>query len=151
MTIHVKNLQIVDKLNVIDTSTVGGRVKYYRIINKVSAKELARLTGYSRDNIWEYEECNNFCPLDFCIAVARVLEIDLELICDEYTLFLNSNYIQRMEEVNKELGISYSKIAEKYGIPSNTFLSWLQTDYVPSRMSFNKYIKDNPLFYADKT
>ena len=56
-----------------------------------------------------------------------------------------------MEEVNKELGISYSKIAEKYGIPSNTFLSWLQTDYVPSRMSFNKYIKDNPLFYADKT
>ena len=145
--INIKNLQIADKLDKVDASTVGGRVKYYRTLNKMSVAELSKRTGYSAAKIWEYEEGGNYCTFEFCIAVANALDIDVELLCDEYTLFLNSGYIEKIVEAKDKLNMSYAEIAEKYGISSRALLSWVQGKYVPSRESFEKYIKGNSLFY----
>jgi transcriptional regulator with XRE-family HTH domain len=146
--INIKNLQLVDKLKMIDVSTIGGRVKYYRVLNRLSVDRLSELIGFSVSKIWDFEECRSFCLLEFCQAVADVLKIDLSLICDEYTLFLNSGYIQRISKAREELKISYSKMAVLYGIPPSVLLNWVQAKCVPSRASFEKYIKDNPLFYS---
>jgi transcriptional regulator with XRE-family HTH domain len=145
--INIKNLQLVDKLNEIDTSTVGGRIKYYRTLNRLSVAKLSELTGFSVSKIWAFEECSNFCPLEFCRAIANALEIDVSLICDEYTLFLNSGYIQKMDKLKEELKLSYSKIAIMYGIPSAALLRWMKGKHIPNRKSFEKHLKNNPLFY----
>lgn len=140
-------MQIVDKLNKIDTSKVGGKVKYYRLLNKMSVAELSELTGVSRDNILQYEECANFCPPAFCAAVAKIWGIELELLSDDFIVFINSDYVAKINSEKERTGLSYSKIAEKYGIAPAALLGWVKGKYAPSRASFRKYIKGNPLFY----
>ena len=141
-------MQIVDKLNKIDTSKVGGKVKYYRLLNKMSVAELSELTGVSRDNILLYEECANFCPPAFCAEVAKILNIELDLLSDEFIVFLNTDYVAKINTTKRETGLSYAKIAEKYGIPHAALLDWVKGKYMPSRTSFQKYIRGNPLFYG---
>jgi len=44
-------------------------------------------------------------------------------------------------------GLSYSQIAEKYGIAPAALLGWVKGKHSPSRASYRKYIAGNPLFY----
>lgn len=122
-------------------------MKYYRLLNKISVPELSALTGVSRDNILQYEECANFCPPSFCAAAAKVFQIDISVLCDDYICFLNSDYIAKVNAEKARTGYSYYKIAEIYGIPPAALVNWVKEKYVPCRSSFQKYIKDNPLFY----
>lgn len=140
-------MQIADKLSRIDTSKVGGKVKYYRLLNKMSVAELSELTGVSRDNILKYEECANFCPPAFCAEVAKIFNIELDVLSDDFIVFLNSDYIAKINNEKGRTGLSYSQIAEKYGIAPAALLGWVKGKYAPSRASFRKYIMGNPLFY----
>lgn len=141
-------MQLADKLKQIDTTTVGGRIKYYRMLNKISVPELSALTGVSRDNILQYEECANFCPPSFCAAAAKVFQIDLSVLCDDYIRFLSSDYIAKINREKAQTGLSYYQIAANYNIPPAALVNWVKAKYVPCRTSFQKYIKDNPLFYS---
>lgn len=144
--INIKNKQLVEKLNKIDVSKTGGRVKYYRMFNKMSVPELARLTGVSRDNILQYEECANFCPVDFCVKVAEIFNIELSLLCDDFLLFMTTDYVGKINNAKEKLGISYFELARIYRIPHNILLSWVRGEYTPCRSSYDKYVKGNPLF-----
>ena len=144
--IHIKNKQLAAKLDKIDVSKTGGRVKYYRMFNKMSVPELAKLTGVSRDNVLQYEECANFCPLDFCIKVAEVFNVELSLLCDDFLLFMNTDYIGKITAAKETLGVPYFELAKRYHIPHNVLVSWVRGEYAPCRASYDKYIKGNPLF-----
>jgi len=66
------------------------------------------------------------------------------IICEN---FATSEYVAKINSEKDRTGLSYSQIAEKYGIAPAALLGWVKSKYAPSRASFRKYIVGNPLFY----
>lgn len=124
-----------------DLSTIGGRIKYYRLQSDLLQKDLSQITGIDRGTIIDYE--NNFVPhtLETCIKIAEGLKIDPFLIFDDYLTFLATDFGSKILSIRKNLKLTQKEFAKLIGVIQSTISSWEQNEKRPSRANFERIKK----------
>lgn len=134
-----------DRFNLLDSqadlSTIGGRIKYYRLQSGLRQKDLSQITGIDRGTIIDYE--NNFVPhtLEICTRIAEGLKIDHFLIFDDYLTFLASDFASKILSIRKNLKLTQKGFAKLLGVVQSTVSAWEQNEKYPSRVNFKRIKK----------
>ncbi|WP_317922511.1 helix-turn-helix domain-containing protein [Tepidimicrobium xylanilyticum] len=75
-----------------DLSTIGFRIKYYRLLNNMKQEELAVKAGLDRATIIRYE--NNLVEhsINIIDKISHALGVNPTIIYDDYFRFISSDY-----------------------------------------------------------
>lgn len=134
-----------DTVNLLDSqsdlSTIGGRIKYYRLQLGLRQKDLSLITEIDRGVIIDYE--NNFVPhtLETCTRIAEGLKIDPLLILDDYLTFLAADFGSKILSIRKNLKLTQKEFAKLIGVIQSTISSWEKNENCPSRANFERIKK----------
>ncbi len=137
------NLELIKKeeeIKKIELNTCGDKVKYYRLLNNMSQKELASKTNKSKTTIVQIE--NNIIPLTLksCEKIADALNIDERLLYDDYLEFINYDYPNKLKNLRLKMGLNIKDFAEKLHITPVVYRRWENDINILSRVSFSKLI-----------
>lgn len=92
-----------------------------------------------------YERGKFPIPCQTAVAMAKVLEIDRNLLFDEFAQFMDYPYSDRLREVRKAHGLNQADFAEKanifcYGI----YAKWETAVRQPSRKMYEQLVTTYP-------
>lgn len=91
-------------------------LKYYRQRKGLTTRQLAESVEVVPATVLMYERGKFPIPYQTAVAMAKVLEIDRNLLFDEFTQFLDYPYSDRLREVRKAHRLNQATFAEKAGI-----------------------------------
>lgn len=81
--------------------TPAALLRYYRRQNGLTTRQLAESVGIVPTTVLIYERGQFPIPYQTAVAMAKVLEIDRNLLFDEFAQFLDYPYSDRLREVRK--------------------------------------------------
>lgn len=141
---------IIDKFNInyrnqlvkgIEISTVGGKIKYYRLLKGWSQFELAKrlelTSSQGRYLIKDYETRGLYPPPELSIKLARIFGICTKYFYDDYYEFLESNYSLKILSYRKDNNLTIKDAASKINVNYVTWSYWEKGKKV-NRENFNK-------------
>ena len=95
-----------------DLSTVGSRIKYYRLLNNLTQDELANKTSLDRITIIGYENNTLEQSLESLNKIANALNIDPSLLYDDYLKFISGDYNKKIKQFRKDLNLTQKRLAD---------------------------------------
>lgn len=112
------------------------QLRYYRNFRGLLGKELAAQIGVDHATIVNYENLKS--PFDYknAIKIAEVLQIDKELLFDDFNRFIDYPYYQKLKEVRKELHMTQVEFAIFSGIKRSTLSALEQGTWIPIRENY---------------
>lgn len=115
------------------------QLRYYREYRGLLRRELGEMVGVSEATILNYEL--GYMPINYDKAkkLAEVLNIDKQLLFDDYCRFLDYPFDVRCKELRTELGMTQMQVADEAGIVRSTYGNWECTSVRPGREQFQKY------------
>lgn len=122
-----------------DLSTVGKRLKYYRLRKGLRQKDLAALIGVDISTIRNYETCDNI-PVYILPRLAQALDAPADALMDDYTRFISGHYGAAIREARIALGLSQAQFAKKLGIQVCTLSLWENEVDVPNRRGYERFM-----------
>ena len=122
-------------------STVGGRIKFYRLTKGLTQIELANIADLNVSTIIRYEDNQVEYALEICNRIAQSLEINPKLIYDDYLNFLASDYQQSIRKTRKKLKLTQKEFANLLGLNLSSVRRWESGRAYPSRENYIKLIK----------
>ena len=96
--------------------TPAAMLKYYRQRKGLTTRQLAESVEVVPATVLMYERGQFPIPYQTAVAMAKVLEIDRNLLFDEFAQFLDYPYSDRLREVRKAHRLNQAAFAEKTGI-----------------------------------
>lgn len=122
----------------IDLSTVSGRIKYYRILRGISARQMGIQLGYEMPD--SYTRCfedkkRDSGNLEKVTEICKILQVPKEVIFDDYLKFLDSDYQTRLILLQEQLGKSNVEMDKLFGMTKGQYRKWITGKKVPSRQS----------------
>lgn len=124
-----------------DLSTIGSRIKYYRLLNNLTQEELAAKSGLDRVTIIRYENNQVDHSVDILNQIAAVLGIIPSIIYDDYLKFISSDYGRKIKHMRMRLGISQKHLGNLLGVHRKTISKWESEKSYPTRENFMKLMK----------
>mgnify|MGYP000054900826 CR=1 FL=1 len=120
-------------------------LKYYRQRKGLTTRQLAESIGVVPATVLMYERERFPIPYQTAVAMAEVLEIDRNLLFDEFAQFMDYPYSDRLREVRKAHRLNQATFAEKAGISLSIYLNGRRfTTAVKKNVSaIGKYISRN--------
>lgn len=118
------------------------QLEYHRNAKGISKAQLGKLIGVPTGEIVNYEKQFQEIYYEKAIKLADVLDMDVNLLLDDYTTFVTKGYGQRIKEIRGALGYSQNKFAELIGVSRCTVSLW-EVEYHnhrPSRENYRKII-----------
>ena len=91
-----------------------------------------------------YERGHFPIPYQTAIAMAEVLEIDRNLLFDEFAQFLDYPYSDRLREVRKAHRLNQATFAEKADISLSIYSKWEGGSRKPSRKMYRQLVNTYP-------
>lgn len=113
----------IPKFEKVDTSTVGGRIRYYRLQKNLLQKDLANKCGYDRTTILRYERNDKQHTLESVNRIASALQIEPELLYDDYLKFL-TNCAESIFTARKKMKLSRIEFAKLLGVNKHSIFRW---------------------------
>lgn len=112
------------------------QLTYYRELRGLSKEELARRVGVPLFEIVDYED--QFLDIydEQAEKLAEVLQIDKELLLDDYTRFVAPGYGKRIKAIRGDLGVSQKRMSELLGVNRSTVSIWEIELHRPSRKNY---------------
>ena len=112
------------------------QLRYYRNFRGLLGKELAALIGVNHATIVNYENLKS--PFDYnnAIKIAEVLQIEKELLFDDFNKFIDYPYHQKLKEVRTELHLTQVEFAAFSGINRSTLSAWEKGTWIPTRENY---------------
>lgn len=112
------------------------QLRYYRNFRGLLGKELAALIGVNHATIVNYENLKS--PFDYnnAIKIAEVLQIEKELLFDDFNKFIDYPYHQKLKEVRTELHMTQVEFAAFSGINRSTLSAWEKGTWIPTRENY---------------
>jgi transcriptional regulator with XRE-family HTH domain len=132
-----------------DLSTIGGRIKYYRVANKLSQEKVATYAHLDVCTIKRYENNQIEHTLETCYKIAIAIGVNPLLIYDEYLIFVASNYGKQIKSVRQRLNLTQSQFAAFIGVNRKTIIRWEKEKLHPSRKFYYDYLHSS-LHYFEK-
>jgi len=121
-----------------DLSTIGSRIRYYRLLNNLTQEQLAIKSGLDRATIIRYENNQVDPSIDILNQIAAVLGIIPSIIYDDYLKFINSNYGRAIKKIRMKLKLSQKSLGKLLGVHRKTISKWESEKSYPTRENFMK-------------
>ena len=83
-------------------------------------------------------------PYQTAIAFADILEIDSNLLFDDFAQFMNYTYNDKLREVRKAYGLNQTDFAEKADICYSIYAKWETAARQPSRKMYEQLVTAYP-------
>ena len=91
-----------------------------------------------------YERGRFPIPYQIAVAFADILEIDSNLLFDEFARFMDYPYSNRLREVRKVYGLNQTVFAEKANICYSIYAKWETAVRQPSRKMYEQLVTTYP-------
>ena len=106
-----------------------------------SKEELGALIGVLMGEIVNYEKRFQEIYYEQAEKLAEALNIDVELLLDDYTRFVSPGFGQRIKEIRASLGFTQQKYAELLGVGRCLISIWEIELHRPSRKNYLKILE----------
>ena len=120
--------------------TAGKTLRYYKIHKGYTTRELANLVGVVPATITLYENDKNPIKYKTAVLLADILEIDRQLLLDDYTTFVDYPCNELLQEVRSKLSLNQSQMAQRIGIAPNAYSAWERATRTPRRKEYKKIL-----------
>lgn len=130
-----------------DLTSIGGKLKYYRLKANLLQEDLATLSGIHVCTIKRFENNQVLPELETCRKLGEAIGINPSLLYDEYLSFIDSDYSTIIKRLRKEFNLTQDTFAQMLGISKKTLSFWERAAAYPSKASYetlSKYIKMSP-------
>ena len=124
--------------------TPAAMLKYYRQRKGLTTRQLAESIGVVPATVLMYERERFPIPYQTAVAMAEVLEIDRNLLFDEFAQFMDYPYSDRLREVRKAHRLNQAAFAEKTGISLSIYSKWEGGSRQPSRKMYEQLVTTYP-------
>ena len=91
-----------------------------------------------------YERGQFPIPYQIAIAIAKILQIDKNMLFDDFDRFINAPYNDELHKVRKTYGLTQAVFAEKAGINCSIYSKWESGSQQPSRKMYQQLITIYP-------
>ena len=115
-------------------------MRYYRIHKGYTTRELANLVGVVPATITLYENDKNPIKYKTAVLLADILEIDRQLLLDDYTTFVDYPCNELLQEVRSKLSLNQSQMAQRIGVAPNAYSAWERATRTPRRKEYEKIL-----------
>ena len=119
-------------------------LKYYRQRKGLTTRQLAESIGVVPATVLMYERERIPIPYQTAVAMAEVLEIDRNLLFDEFAQFMDYPYSVRLHEVRKAYRLNQAIFAEKADISLSIYSKWESGSRQPSRKMYEQLVTTYP-------
>lgn len=124
--------------------TPAALLRYYRRQNGLTTRQLAESVGIVPTTVLMYERGQFPIPYQTAVAMAKVLEIDRNLLFDEFAQFLDYPYSDKLREVRKAHRLNQATFAEKAGVSLSIYSKWEGGSRQPSRKMYEQLVTTYP-------
>ena len=124
--------------------TPAAMLKYYRQRMGLTTRQLAESVGVVPTTVLMYERGQFPIPYQTAVAMAEVLEIDRNLLFDEFAQFMDYPYSDKLREVRKAYGLNQTDFAEKANICYSIYAKWETAIRQPSRKMYEQLVTTYP-------
>lgn len=107
-----------------DLSSVGGRIRYYRLAHGLLQEDVAIKAGIDVCTIKRYENNQRVDSLKICNKIAKAIGIDPKLIYDDYLSFTASDYGEKIKSSRKKLSLTQHAFGQLLGVHKKTVVCW---------------------------
>ena len=119
-------------------------LRYYRQRKGLTTRQLAESVGIVPATLLMYEREKFPIPYQTAVAFADILEIDRNLLFDDFARFIDYPYSNRLREVRKAYGLNQADFAEKAGISLSIYSKWESGSRQPSRKMYQQLVTTYP-------
>lgn len=120
--------------------TPAAMLKYYRQRKCLTTRQLAESVGIAPATVLMYERERFPIPYQTAVAMAEILEIDRNMLFDEFAQFMDYPYSDRLREIRKAHRLNQATFAEKAGISLSIYSKWEGGSRQPSRKMFRQLV-----------
>lgn len=124
--------------------TPAALLRYYKRRNGLTTQQLAESVRIVPATVLMYERGQFPIPYQTAIAMAEILEIDKNLLFDDFAQFMDYPYNDKLREVTKIYGLNQATFAEKAGISLSIYSKWEGGLRQPSRKMYQKLLTTYP-------
>ena len=122
----------------------GTMLRYYRVHKGLTTRQLAESAGIVPETVLKYESNQFPIPYQNAVAFADILEIDRNLLFDDFARFMDFPYSDRLREVRKAYRLNQTDFAEKANICNSIYAKWETAIRQPSRKMYEQLVTAYP-------
>lgn len=127
-----------------DEPTPAAMLRYYRQRKGLTTRQLAESVGIVPATLLMYEREQFPIPYQTAVEFADILEIDRNLLFDDFARFMDYPYSDRLREVRKAHGLNQADFAEKAEISYGIYVKWETAVRQPSRKMYEQLVTTYP-------
>ena len=116
----------------------GDNLRYYRQRKQMTTRQLAEKLDILPATVVMYENGKHPIPYDTAVKLAYILEIDADLLYDDFSQFLAAPYTEALKGVRTALGLSQKAFAEQMEIVPSYYYKLEEGNRRPSRKVYQK-------------
>ena len=119
-------------------------LRYYRQRKGLTTRQLAESVGIVPTTLLMYEREKFPIPYQTAGAFADILEIDSNLLFDDFARFMDYPYSDRLRKVRKVYGLNRTDFAKKANIYYSIYAKWETAVRQPSRKMYEQLVTTYP-------
>ena len=124
--------------------TPAAILRYYRQRKGLTTRQLAESAGIVPATLLMYERERFPIPYQTAVAFADILEIDSNLLFDDFARFMDYPYNDKLREARKIYGLNQATFAEKAGISLSIYSKCEGGSRQPSRKMYQQLVTTYP-------
>ena len=106
---------LIDNPN--EIGSVAGKLRYYRLIKSLRQIDVAEYANINASTYISYEQGANYYPYQIMMKIAKCLEVNVDMLLDDYHKFIYFGQEESIKKIRKNLGgIRQDELAKKMGV-----------------------------------
>ena len=118
----------------------GDNLRYYRQRKSLTTRQIAEQIDVVSATILMYEQNKHPIPLDVANGLADVLDVNANLLYDDFTVFLSTPYSKALKDIRMSVGMSQRAFAEHIGVIPSYYYKLESGHRRPSRKVYQRMV-----------
>ena len=118
----------------------GDNLRYYRQRKSLTTRQLAEQIDVVPATILMYEQNKQPIPFDVANGLAEVLDVNADLLYDDFAVFLAAPYSEALKNIRMSVGMSQRAFAEHIGVIPSYYYKLESGHRRPSRKVYQKMV-----------
>ena len=118
----------------------GDNLRYYRQRKSLTTRQLAEQIDVVPATILMYEQNKHPIPFDVANGLADVLDVNADLLYDDFAVFLASPYSEALKNIRMSVGMSQRAFAEHIGVIPSYYYKLESGHRRPSRKVYQRMV-----------
>ena len=116
----------------------GEYMRYYRLRKNLSTRQLAEKLHIVPATVLGYEQGRFPIPYEIAVALSDTLKMPHKAIFDDFCLFIDFPYTERLHKIRESYNLSQVEFAEGADIAPSIYAKWESGYRRPSRKMYLK-------------